>query len=72
MSRNIHSQAGSRYNDPNSTRNPNFRVGVVTLQEGSPQGLGCGSCHRAHGGQDGKFLRVSNAYSHLCRNCHTN
>jgi predicted CXXCH cytochrome family protein len=30
----------------------------------------CGSCHYAHGGQDGKFLRVSITDSALCLVCH--
>jgi len=31
----------------------------------------CGSCHYAHGGQDGKFLRVTIVNSELCGVCHT-
>jgi len=31
----------------------------------------CGSCHYAHGGQDGKFLRVTTLASELCAKCHT-
>jgi predicted CXXCH cytochrome family protein len=62
---------GSRYKDPTNTTE--FRgVSLVVLKAGSPRGIGCTSCHFAHGNTNGNFLRVSNQYSFMCRTCHTN
>ncbi len=51
--------------EPNSSAGTNV---ARYLEDGKVE---CASCHYAHGGLDGKFLRVTIVNSQLCRVCHT-
>lgn len=63
------------YNDPNGTEFTNKGDGrgisLVELPGTDNWGIGCSTCHGAHGNTKGNFLRVSNTYSFICKRCHT-